>query len=742
MPTPLQLALQRKLEQQNAAAPAPAQPAAPRPAPQGTPPAGELTPLQQAAARADRRPDEAQVDKDTGTDAWTAFNVALQRSPEDVLAVVEKQYPGSQPFVERRGGATVRNGIQSWAPVTQRVLYTNPATGKLTVVDPEGWAQNAAALAPALLQGAAQTGAQVLAAPAGPVASVGAGVAADRGTNWLLRALSMAFGGGQSAPLGDPREELEQGAIAGLGGAGGELLGAGLRQGQRAVQARQVTGPAGPMGRPGMLDDLGTIARETGRKAEDVQRGGAALVSGNEQVWQKVRAAARDPRTSASFNREIDKTLSAVDDYAQKTLNKAPGTAATKREAGERLLGDLDDAAKNASAVQSGLESDWRASMGGGDVKLFPQRTQAVLQEMKAAASSPVEAGGDPQAMRALFPRELDDVLARVEASPEGLSLDLLRKIRTWAGENGGGSLMLPASRPELERLYGALTGDLEDAAKLQGGKAWADWVKGQNHWEQYATRRELLGTLARSRTGEGAFQAAFRGEKQGASLLEAVKRTVSDETWDDLARVKLFENAQRGQGERAVFDFGKFQKTWNQMPDDVRALLVADKDLRAAYDRLARVGDALGDSLFAANFSGTAQALLTAADMRRGVTDRLKDAAANATLGALGLTMESQAKLLSDPRFVRWLADSATHPLNDRMGWAYQLSRLAGIGTARGMEEPVRQYLETLRARWNAVQAEDSDPATRAASNEDARRAGIERAMNPEPAAPQEPPQ
>jgi hypothetical protein len=113
-------------------------------------------------------------------------------------------------------------------------------------------------------------------------------------------------------------------------------------------------------------------------------------------------------------------------------------------------------------------------------------------------------------------------------------------------------------------------------------------------------------------------------------------------------------------------FSSAKFLSNWNMISPEAKSVLFSDTSLRQNLDRVAEASQMIrqGSKVFA-NPSGTAPALsnqLTRWTMAGAVVMGRPDLAL--TIGGLLLGANLSARLLTKPRFVKWLADSTQVPV------------------------------------------------------------------------------
>lgn len=264
---------------------------------------------------------------------------------------------------------------------------------------------------------------------------------------------------------------------------------------------------------------------------------------------------------------------------------------------------------------------------------------------------------------------DLESVLATGGALP----YEAVKKLRTLVGnEMADSTILSDVPRSKWKALYGALSADLEGAAKNAGTGATAAWSRANTYTRAGMRRLEQIDHVVEKNGGpEAVFAAATSGTKEGATTLRAVmqslpkegQRTVSATVLRRLGRAT--SGKQDDLGEK--FSTETFLTNWNGMSPAAKAVLFDryGPEFRQSMDQIAKVTSNLraGSKVFQ-NPSGTGQALAqttTAATFALSVITGNLPAAGGI---AAGVTLSNlSARLMTNPRFVRWLAQSTKAP-------------------------------------------------------------------------------
>lgn len=296
------------------------------------------------------------------------------------------------------------------------------------------------------------------------------------------------------------------------------------------------------------------------------------------------------------------------------------------------------------------------------------------------------------------------------------LPYEALKKLRTLVGnEMANNSLVSDVPRSKWSALYGALSEDLAGAARGAGPQAERSFIRANNYYRSGVKRiDDVLDPVLKKGDPEDIFKAAISGTKEGASTISGVMKSLPDESRQVVSGTMLkrlglaMPGKQNELGE--VFSTETFLTNWNKLHPDAKRVLFAplSDEMRSDLDKIARVAANIreGSKVFA-NPSGTAQAganyMTAGAALVAALTGQFGVAAG---IGGAVATANGAARLMTNPRFVRWLAESTKAPIEQL---PVQLNELAQLGSEMGPEDraAVKALLSTARsgARSPAIQ-------------------------------------
>jgi hypothetical protein len=267
--------------------------------------------------------------------------------------------------------------------------------------------------------------------------------------------------------------------------------------------------------------------------------------------------------------------------------------------------------------------------------------------------------------------QQLRDTLQQDIAAGGGqISYEAMKRIRSDIGEAiTDFSLSPDTPTRELKRLYGALSRDMEEAARAQGPAAVAAAKRANNYTRAVADRMETVQRVIDKNGGpEKVFEAAMAGTRDGGTTLRAVMQSLPQEGQKAVtaAVIKRMGLATPGAQDAAgdVFSAQTFLTNWNKVsPEAKRALFDRyGPQFTKDMDRVARVAQNIRDgSKVFANPSGTAN---RAAAMTYGASlVGSLFTGGTALLAGSGVGANLLARWMTNPATVRRLATVTALP-------------------------------------------------------------------------------
>jgi hypothetical protein len=307
----------------------------------------------------------------------------------------------------------------------------------------------------------------------------------------------------------------------------------------------------------------------------------------------------------------------------------------------------------------------------------------------------------------------LDSIEALAADAAAGLPFDALRAVRTDLGRRiGSGPTAAGAPSSDtavyLRRLYASLTEDMSAAARGAG----PDASRALALADRYTRINRNLNTPVLERilaqgTDEQVFRMVFPASgRPDAQTLARVRRNMQPDEWQAVAATVLDRMGMPTPGSAAAETFSPatFLTNLNRLHAngpgafDVLFRGPGTAELATQLQRLGRVAGYIRDAGRLANTSGTARVAFGLGSAGAAGNEIMEgDMAGLAKV--VGLTVVAPnvaARLLTNPRFVSWLATTA--PVTARSGAVGEPAWKALVRTS-GTDPELRSDVEALRS-------------------------------------------
>lgn len=618
---------------------------------------------------------DAVADTKSGVPFGVRQAVGGARTPADKLSTLRQWYPDATPYGQ------------------DNFLITDPKTGRPTLVNPPGFdVGDIGGVAPELAEIAGGTVGGVIGAaspvPGGMVMGVGLGAAAGREAEDVL---AQTVGNRlDTRPM--PERIVDAGVTAGVNSLGQGVAGK-IEEGVKGVYGSFRGG-----GERALTDF-----------AEANIQPLAGMATGNKGVQILDNALANTHGGGSWMQEAARKTLDGIQNESGRVARKF-GQPKTVQDAGEVITSAAKGAGDRFAARQKELDGQLDVLIGK-DTLVPVTNARALLSQLKADIARAPNTQGEAVGAAA---RELE---ALVNDAPTGMiRFSDLRAARSSLGK----ALETPdvtgysgRSMGALRRAYGAMREDIRQAADLAGPKA----RKALDTHDRYvrfnrSVNLDVLDKIDKLGADEKAYKFAMSGAKDGGSRLRTLRRNFTTEEWDTVAAT-AFENLGRSKPGAAgatefsddigEFSVNTFMTNWNAMSPQARAALFGGtryRELEAPMNRLVRVVDRAKESEKMANPSGTARNALAAlgiieAGRQTAEGDPLQGVG---TLAAGVLAPRYAAKLLTNPKFVQWLATGVQLAEKSPASMTSHISRLALVAKGEpAIREEISQYLSAI---------------------------------------------
>lgn len=288
------------------------------------------------------------------------------------------------------------------------------------------------------------------------------------------------------------------------------------------------------------------------------------------------------------------------------------------------------------------------------------------------------------------------------------LPYEALKKLRTLVGDElATPSLVADVPRSKWKALYASLSEDLGAAAKEAGPNA-ERALRRANRFHGAGIKRidDVLDPVLKKGDPEDIFRAAVSGTKEGATTIRGVMKSIPEESQKVLSATMLRRLGKATPGNQnelgEVFSAETFLTNWNRITPEARKVLFAPMTprMRRDMDAVAEVAANMreGSKVFA-NPSGTAQAVGAQVPIYGSLGLAASGHLWPAALVAVApVATNVQARLMTNPDFVRWLAKQTEAPLHQLPAQLNQLFQ-SSMYWKRDERRDAREFIKTARA-------------------------------------------
>jgi hypothetical protein len=631
-------------------------------------------------------PFEQSLDRKNGAPAFVR-SVVGGSPQQDRLANLKRYYPDATPYGE------------------DNFVFTDPQTKRPTLFNPKGLDMG----------DVAGVGREVTQA-AGAALGTGVATAAGAATGGLgLAAIPVAAGLGTAgggalwdAGMGlmtgatDTRsipQRLTDTGIEAAAGAGGQRVGELMEQGGRAAlgYGKSALAPAASR----LYQDY--IAANI--------RPMAGAISNSRAVQGMEQALANIPTSAGKMQEVSEQVLGQLKSAVDKVANKF-GPVKDKQDAGDVIVSGVKGAAQRFKKRQGKLY-DEAYDLVGADLPVSVNNVTALRKELVGQLASA------PESLGPTLSGAINKLKALEADAARGLPFDAIRATRTALGKDLSDPIVMGATgsqRAQMDAVYGAISRDMNEAALGAGDDAAKAVAKADRYTRfNMNQNKPLLDKIGKYEDeSEKAFNLVMQGSKDGGSRLQRLRMNLKPEEWDTLAgtmigRLGLAKpGAQDATGE--AFSVSTFMTNYSALSQQAKNALFGGNryaNLRPELDRLVRIAGSLKETDKMANPSGTArhmayQATLMGLGFGGGAMiggDAQSGGVGVGTVAGALLAPRAAAKLVTNPKFVRWLSDVGPAAAKPN-GLAEHIGRLGGIAAAQpAIKDEVSQYLAALRS-------------------------------------------
>lgn len=625
-----------------------------------------------------------EVDETSGAPNSVRMAVAAAKTPEDKLATLRNYYPDAQ---EHEGN----------------FLFTDPGTGRKTIFNPEGFelgdalefGREAAEIAGGGIGGAVaavggQLGPQALTPEELVTVPAAVGVGATIAGN-LYDTLARGI-----FDVEDTRGAVElagDGAITTMANATGQRLGELAEYGlKNAVSkgADLVKKPAAEIRDAFLLLKTDPLA---------------GAVSGNRFIQGVEQALARLPASADVIGKKYSHSIDQLDTFIRDLTARLSDRSGT-----EQLGRSVEQGARIFTQRFQKQAHELYAQVWAK----LPKNKRVPIEHFRAALDDISGQFSDDPAFKGILDSPVIKQLAEATEDAPEITLNTLKSLRTKIGSKMDDmNLVDDISQAELKRLYGALSDDIAAAADAAG--AGSEFSRANTYWRAGRGRiDDVLNPLVKSGRFDKIYNKVFGSETGSLKALSPVearalmkslphgnKRDVAAEF---IRRMGMPSPGAAGAEEAVSFNPGRFLTQYNRLPKETRRVLFGSiRGLDDAVDNLTTVSAAIKDTHAMANNSGTAGQLMFMSLLTGGVGGVYGGTEGAATGVAAALSPYAAAKLMANPRFVRWLAEAGSVAPTNVNSIGPLIGRLYAVAELEPwIRDEVYQYAQGMRSVLN----------------------------------------
>jgi len=312
---------------------------------------------------------------------------------------------------------------------------------------------------------------------------------------------------------------------------------------------------------------------------------------------------ANAPFSAGSINRAQDRTVSQMGDAFTQASERL-GTPTTREGAGEALKSGAESFVNKFEEKSSKLYNQLDSEIGFNSFVTAP-RSIAVLEEITKNSSKYPEI--DKFLKKPIFAKILRDL--EVDGSLNALPYEALKDLRSTIGKSIGSfsGVMSDLDQGQLKKLYGALSQDLELAARSAGPKALNAYTRANNYYRAGQSRIEnALKNVLKADTEKKAYNDIVAmtleaSPKGSTKKLLQLKKSLPQDQWSTVSATiirKLGETPPQRSGAPDATDFAEFNPAnfltnWNKMDNSAKTVLLsgnAPASVKTELDKLAQV--------------------------------------------------------------------------------------------------------------------------------------------------------
>lgn len=332
-----------------------------------------------------------------------------------------------------------------------------------------------------------------------------------------------------------------------------------------------------------------------------------------------------------------------------------------------------------------------QSSLMSGQQKISTKNLNALVKDSQIQDIAAVGAGDTARVMNRYT--QIVDEAGEV-------SYPRLKSFRSTIGVKLQSASLMGDERAALKRIYGALSEDMKSAIQANGGeKGLQAFNKANNAFNRYQDILESkINPLIEAKTPAAVYSMAMSGSKQGGTNIRGVMRTLDPQQKEFIRGTVVNQMGLATSGAQdatgAIFSPAKFLTEWSKIDNKLNREAAENLFTRPQIESIHNLNKAI-DSLKKVSKAGQSSNNLPylpyAAWAGLGGLTVANPLAAAAAVGGANIT----AKMMTNPRFINWLASTPKIKPTQIPTHLNQLSALAAANP--DIREDVLDYIHSI---------------------------------------------
>lgn len=338
--------------------------------------------------------------------------------------------------------------------------------------------------------------------------------------------------------------------------------------------------------------------------------------------------------------------------------------------------------------IYKGIEENYIPAVRTRQAQLYGKLNEYIPSNQPVSSSNaynalkeltkPIEGAPNLSANALISNRELSGLKSDLEKdmidNNGKIPFSALKGLRTIVGEKLSTlDLVSPVSKSSWKKLYAALSSDMEDAAVKAGPDALNSLKVANKFTKDFHDRMEILQGFINKNEPEAIFKSAFSGSKEGGTRLLNLMDSlpIKDQQAVTASFASTLGKATPGMQNEIgdVFSTNRFLTNWMSLSNEAKQVLFGryGEDYLRKMNKIAEASARIRESgKILQNYSGTTKLGVSIGTLM-GLGGSILAGKYNylAGIGAVLAAGNAGARLMTNPKFVSWLAKNYDAPIN-----------------------------------------------------------------------------